>query len=640
MDTPDAGPEFYTAPGTPVGAGVTPAQRLSLSARNWRGAKRGFRWVSYVAVPICGLLLISSLFFTTYGLGTGRGFAVHPFVVGAIAFYLALALLGAAVGAVISAVIGLFVSLITWERAYLRPKKLCGSADQSPGRVAQDEPNADSPVEAPAQQSSARRPGRWRRRWLGLLAVPVAAIFVFGFVSGVRDGRRVDRELASAIASTDREDPAWRLRDLMAGRKAIPDAENSAMVVAKAAALLPDSWPGKPPSRWVDPQAKSSEAVQAFERLEATEPNIRLDDATAATLRKQLDLHEDAVQLARTVANYRRGRHELVIAPNPLDTSFKETAGARTVARLLAADAAIRAQDGDIDGALDSSRAILCVDRSIGDEPFLISGLVRISIGGIAMKSARRALAQGEPSDAALAKLQALALDEMAEPLLIQGFRGERAMLDVTIRRVRGGEISLSAVTGGSGTSVNGLFPADSPWGRLTFDKQRAAGLRWMNELISIARLPPSARAQRVKAWQADVDKVRSSDYGMFQPTLLLALLHPIVDVYDSHCRYPTELRALAILLAAERHRQKRGTWPKSIAEIDPAILSSPPLHPFSGEPLRVRQDENEFLVYSIGTNLRDEHGLNEPMMWRQGELDDYRAGAYAVRLRRRATVE
>jgi hypothetical protein len=319
-----------------------------------------------------------------------------------------------------------------------------------------------------------------------------------------------------------------------------------------------------------------------------------------------------------------------------MDTWMRDTAGARTIGRLLAADAAIRAEDGDINGALDSCRAILGVERSIGDEPFLVSGLVRIAIGELAMKSARRVLAQGEASDAALSKLQALALEEMAEPLLLQGLTGERAMLDETLRRLRDAEIPLSAISGRGDAWVNGLFPADSPWGRLCFDKQRAIGLRLMNDLSAIARRPPSEQAARVRKWQAHVDEVKSSDHSIFQPRVVWALLHPMSGVFDGHSRYQCELGAMAILLAAERHRQKRGQWPKAIAQIDPAILSEPPLDPFSGEPFRVLQDDEEFLVYSIGTNLRDEHGLNEPMMWRQGELDDYGTGAYAVPLRAR----
>ena len=112
------------------------------------------------------------------------------------------------------------------------------------------------------------------------------------------------------------------------------------------------------------------------------------------------------------VADHPRGRHELQLGPAVIDTLLPATQAARCVARLLQADAAIRAHDGDVDGAIDSCRALLNTGRSIGDEPFLISQLVRIAIGRTATIAARRVLGQGEPSDASLARLQALILDE------------------------------------------------------------------------------------------------------------------------------------------------------------------------------------------------------------------------------------
>ena len=58
--------------------------------------------------------------------------------------------------------------------------------------------------------------------------------------------RIVDRRLAAAIAAADRDDPFWRLDDLMAHREVVPDAENSARVLAGAIELLPENWPRSP----------------------------------------------------------------------------------------------------------------------------------------------------------------------------------------------------------------------------------------------------------------------------------------------------------------------------------------------------------------------------------------------------------
>ncbi len=50
-------------------------------------------------------------------------------------------------------------------------------------------------------------------------------------------------------------------------------------------------------------------------------------------------------------------------------------------------------------------------------------------------------------ADAALAPLQELLLDEMKQPLLLVGVKGERAVLTEIIRRLGTGEIPISALS-------------------------------------------------------------------------------------------------------------------------------------------------------------------------------------------------
>ena len=98
------------------------------------------------------------------------------------------------------------------------------------------------------------------------------------------------------------------------------------------------------------------------------------------------------------------------------------------LSRLLMIDAAVRAHDGNPDGALESCSAILGAGRSIGDEPFLIGALVRIAIGSVGLRSARRVVGQTAPSEPALERIQHELTDEMAQQILVAPTaRGERA---------------------------------------------------------------------------------------------------------------------------------------------------------------------------------------------------------------------
>ncbi len=476
--------------------------------------------------------------------------------------------------------------------------------------------------------------------WPWAVGLPVLCVLATAYGAGVYAGKVVDRRLADAVAAADRDDPHWRLNDLMEHREAVPDEENSAMVLAKALELLPRSYPESTPPKPGTPNPTPNEFMQAYDGLKMLADNVRIDDETAAVLRDELTKRSEAVRIARTLADYRRGRHEIRIGPSVLDTPLAETQATRNAARLMVLDATMRAQDGDIDGGLDSCRAAFGVGRSIGDEPFMISYLVRIAIGGVALQSTRRVLAQGEPSDAALARLQALLLDELSLPVFLTCLKGERASTIEMLRRVAAGEISLSSLSGDLDADLSKLDPDSlrkntGPVVGLWYDQQIAVSLEWLNDAVAIGSLPAAERPARWKAWDDRIVAVKESRFGMYTSTLPLILMPALNAGSAADLRYQATLGATAILLAAERHRLKTGAWPESIAAIDPQILANPPLDPFSGKPYLLDRRDGQWIVHSIGPNGRDDHGDYEVKRWTKGGPDDVGACAWDVALRR-----
>ena len=328
-----------------------------------------------------------------------------------------------------------------------------------------------------------------------------------------------------------------------------------------------------------------------------------------------------------------------MIGPAVIDTLLGETQSARNVVRLLDADAAIRAQSGEYDGALESCRAIINTARSIGDEPTLISSLVRIAIDGLAMRSTARVLGQGEPSEAALAQLQSLILDELAQPLLLNGMRGERAMLTELIRRLEEGQVPLSVIEGGSSKPSTGANTAGRSAMRFAgfiFTGQRAIAIDWLTEAVAISRRPPFEQCALWAEWEAKIVAVKRSQFGRFTAMLPLLLTPATTAASNASSRSQAELGATAILIAAERHRRKTGKWPAAIKEIDPSILPGPPVDPFTGNSFRMEYHNGQFVVYSVGLNGQDEHGEYDPKRWNKGGPDDVGARAWDVSLRRR----
>jgi hypothetical protein len=589
-------------------SGEAAAPRPGLLRSSWHGAKTGFRLMSYIAGPIAAVALILVMAVAAIGLGAGHGFWVSAkYMIAPLVFFLECALCGALVGALIGPT-----------------RALVGRA--SPAR--------QSPESDAAAPSRLVRPRRHPWRWIWLVVGPGLVVFVVAFGFGVYLRTTVDGRLASAIAVADQDDPFWRLDDLLAHRDHVPDAENSALVVDEALAHLPKNWPPRDESKAELSKSHSTKEKGFFDRLTATPYNVRLDDPLAQELRGALKAHHEAVRIARTIADYAHGRHELKLGPAILDTPLPETQEARSVARLLAVDAAIRADDGDCDGALDSCRAVLGTGRSIGDEPFLISQLVRAGIGITAIKATLRTLGQGEPSDHALAGIQSLVLDELSQPLLLHGLKGERAMITELIRRVGAGELPVRSISFAKLDS-NGPLAPTAPWGKLLYQYQQSAALEWMNEAVAIARRPVSDRQRLWDEWKANVDHVKRSWYGKYTSTVPL-LMTPAVSAFCStELRYQSELGATAILLAAERYRRNTGDWPASIAAIDQSLLPISPVDPCSGQPFRIERRDGQLFIYSVGLNGLDEHAGFDAKQWLRGQRDDFGASTWDVNLRR-----
>ncbi len=347
-----------------------------------------------------------------------------------------------------------------------------------------------------------------------------------------------NERLAVAVAAADRDDPHWRLDDLLAHREKVPDAENSAIVLQKLDDLLPKDWPPRSGTA-------TTPVSDAFNRLIASSANIRLEADVANVLRSELKTYGQALVIARTVASYPKGRHELVVGPILIDTMLPETQAVRRVARLLKADSAIRAEDGDADGALESCRAIIGAARSIGDEPMLISALVRIAMDAIATNSAQRVLGQGEPSEPALAKLQALILDEKSQPLLYTAMNGERALLVELIRRLETGKVSPSKIV--SNTLERILATVAGGLGG-----QQALALEWMNGAVAISRRPASEQRALWSDWDSNLATFKNRGINRFTSILPIALTPAASSAATSYLRSQAELGSMAILIAAD----------------------------------------------------------------------------------------
>jgi hypothetical protein len=398
-----------------------------------------------------------------------------------------------------------------------------------------------------------------------------------------------DWEAKEAAAEADRLDPGWRFEQLEGGRAEVPDAENGALVVLAAHKLLPKSWLPVP----TPPKPGLAESITDLS------PEIQLDEQLTQSLRLTLTNAAAALAPARGLAQLPRGRYVVSWSADFISTLLPHVQDAREIANLLTLDAALRAQDGDADGALASAQAACNAGRSLGDEPCAISQIVRRACVSLAVRSAERTLAQGEPSPQALAGLQRQLQDEATPPVLLLAMRSVRANMHGCLEAFKAGKVNYQTF----GMRLPLLMPApamtivDAAKARAA----HAAYLRYLTEIVEIAKLPPMEQKARLS-------NLKKPDVNL--PMLLLALGEgDNTKILVTFQRQEALLDATVTALAVERYRHDKGRWPEALAGLVPDYLSQVPTDLFGGAPLRYQQLDDGVVVYSVGPDGQDDGG-------------------------------
>jgi hypothetical protein len=379
-------------------------------------------------------------------------------------------------------------------------------------------------------------------------------------------------DLKAAVADADRLDPGWRLDELEAKRDAPPDAENAAVQLLAVARRFP----------------KDPVLTSALDAVTDLPPAARLHETQVAALRAALAESGPALAAARDLPRFTRSRYPIQWQPNVMSTVLT-CQDARKVAAWLKVDALARAEAEDHAGALEACRAILHASRTVGDEPSGISQLVRIALKAIGLLALERLLAQGEPPADALAEVQRWLEEEDGVALLLTTLRGERAWTERALQDL------YENVSPAQRVQLLVSPPSVHPY------RTRAAAIRLLTELVEVAKLPERERPAR---WDAVM--ATTSD----QP-VLVGMLAPTIDKLATACRRShAQTRCAIAAVVAERFRRDKGQWPATLNELVAAgFLRTVPADPYTVEPLRLRRTADGILIYTTGSDGKDDGG-------------------------------
>jgi hypothetical protein len=368
---------------------------------------------------------------------------------------------------------------------------------------------------------------------------------------------------------------------------------------------VPPGWGDGPP-----------EPARGQPTVPALAPNQRVPARVLAEGEAALALVPEPLALARSLRDTPTGFREYELERDVLSTKLPDVQYTRSAVWLLRWDAELAVEAGDRPRALVALRAQLNASRSVGDEPFLISQLVRMATRLNAARAVERALAHAQFAEADLADLQRAWAEDAEEPFLLNGLLGERAGFYLLFGRLSDGTLTMQEAA----RERERTFDWYTNWlARGYFPSARAYQLRWFNGAIRVAKRPPHEQLPLPLPERDDSDPAKKVAY------MLLPAAHKVAE---ASVRATADARCTVAALACERFRLKHGKFPDALAELVPALLPEVPKDAFTGEPLGYEKCAGGAIVFSVGQNRTDG----------AGELDDigpdFYSGSAVVRFR------
>ena len=265
------------------------------------------------------------------------------------------------------------------------------------------------------------------------------------------------------------------------------------------------------------------------------------------------------------------------------------------VIRLVGIDAVFKAEGGKIAEAIDQIRWGMQFVQKTMNEPFLITGLIALAN----MKYLHFCLKQiicGRDVDSGILKTLIQDLNpELWREKFVRGIQGERVFFLENALAVLEGEKDVLDFSLGDTIFfwiIRPVTKADSLWALKMFDEVESASL-----------LPFYEIKEFHKGLSKDFDSIPWS----FR---LSKLLFPnFSSAWLKEAILEAVMGTGQIALACKIYKNQEGHYPENIAALIPDILANEPVDPFTGKSFVYKLQEDGFIVYSFGSNEKDDEG-------------------------------
>jgi hypothetical protein len=269
--------------------------------------------------------------------------------------------------------------------------------------------------------------------------------------------------------------------------------------------------------------------------------------------------------------------------------------------RLLGFESLLAADKGDVRASLDLLRVGLRFAPKIAEERALITYLIAIADAKACLMFLNKAVSGREVG----AELLLPVLGDLGDSpidrwkaLMKDSIRGERAMfMDVGLSL---SPASLQEAFGRGKSWTERLFY----WLLRPFVKRDISrALPKYLELETLALLPYYQTRNFWKPYQNFLNGL---------PWYAIVSKIVIPEMESTYMKAAT-LEALILTsrvgLACRVYKSRTGAYPENLEALVPGLLTEVPVDPFTGKPLVYRREGEGFIVYSLGSNLKDDGG-------------------------------
>jgi hypothetical protein len=120
--------------------------------------------------------------------------------------------------------------------------------------------------------------------------------------------------------------------------------------------------------------------------------------------------------------------------------------------------------------------------------------------------------------------------------------------------------------------------------------------------------------SDRTYTWRATLERESPTVLALVavapEEGLVTRAAQPSMQAFrDAARRRDATMRLLIADTAIGLFQEDRGRWPETLEELCPEYLAAVPLDPYAGQPLIYRRDGDGFVLYSVGSDLKDDGG-------------------------------